>query len=158
MATLTFILTSVQTALTANLFQTSTCFFGFEPEQSMSYPPADSFVVIQPNTLDDKSQFWQGQPNKRGYLWRYSFTLWYFTRLGTDESHRDDYWLKDQTLGSLVAVDSIIDTLQNYVISSNGENFGVKLTSIQWPTRDRPASGWGITKLRYVTDLSSRTQ
>lgn len=162
MATLSYILGQVQTALTTSqgtlpaLFGVNSCFYGFDPLASLDYPPADKYCCIQPQSADVKDRSWAGT-NSITYIMRMEFTVWLFVRFGTDEAHRDDDFLLDQTYGSIVTTDDIIDRLQDYVMTDGANVFGFQLKSVEFQTEDRDAKGWGQIKLSYYTDVSARS-
>lgn len=152
-------MTQVQAAITQfGLFNNATCFYSFDPMQSMNYPAGDQFIVIQPNNLNVKQRAFGGTAGQVNYMWKWDFTLWLFIRLATDEAHRDNDWLSNQTFGSLITVDSVINTLQNYTFNDNGNLVGFELQNVMWQNKDRQVGGWGYVRLAYKSDFDSRSQ
>ena len=162
MASLTTLVGGLQTALTTTttstpaLFTTTTCFYAFDPRKSLSYPPADQFCVIQPNRLGVPDRVFRGGGNI-GSLISLEVTIWLYVRLALDEYNRADVYLTNQTLGSLAITDSVIELFQNYTILDGDNGFGYELDDIEWQNEEREGTGWGVTKLKYHTDLTGRS-
>lgn len=155
MALLVDLITNLQTALTTGtspLFSTSTAFYSFDPESTLKAPPADQYAVIQPTGLVVKDRSWAGS-GKVNYVYTWTCTLWLFTRLATDEAHRDDLFLLDPTFGNIATADAVISLLQDFTAENA---FGYELDAIEFPSQDRPTTGWAATRLHYHTDLAGR--
>lgn len=161
-ATLKSLVQGIQTALTTGgspPFATSSCFYALDPRKSLSFPPTDQFAVLQPTALRVKQRaFGQGQPTNATLPMIVSFeiTLWLYVRLALDEYNRSDSYLLDANYGALVLADSVIDTLQAYVLQDGINLWGYELDSIEWATEERDSVGWSVTRLKYHTDLTAR--
>jgi hypothetical protein len=162
MATLHAIIGGLQTALTTGsppLFTTTTCFFAFDPKKSLNQPPSDQFAVIQPGDLKVPGRtFGKGQPSnaRLNMLVTLTMTVWLFVRSATDEYNREDSYLFDNTYGSLVLTDSVIDRLQNYTLQDGTNLYGYELDEVIWPTGEKDSVGWAVTRLKLHTDLTGR--
>ncbi len=160
MASLNFIIDAIKTELTTTLFQNNACFYALEPEKSLLTPSgADIFCAIQPNSYSPKTFAWTSDHMTVAYIGRFYFTLHLYVRSALDQAHHDDAWLQDQSFGAVKYTDDIINTLQNFIMTDvNTQNFGVKLMSVDFPTRDRGTPGWSVIKLKYETDENSISQ
>lgn len=135
------------------LFQTNQCFYAFDAEASLAYPPNDQFVVVCPTNISVKERCWQGN-NEINYIYNANFTLHLFTRLATDQSHQDYLWLMDQTYGSIQLVDQIVSLFQDYI---SADNFGYTLDGINWSPKDKSSIGWSDTLMMYHSDIIGRS-
>lgn len=157
MASLTSLITNIQTALTASLFASTNCFVALDPRKSLSYPPTDKFCVIQPTRLSTKQRaFPTATAGRVNLVVAQEVVVWLYVRLATDMYNRSDSYLTDATLGALAVTDSVIDTLQTYTATDGVNKWGYELDSVEWQSEERDGTGWGVTMLHYHTDLTGR--